>query len=161
MPEDNHSTIFANGEAYERFMGQWSRVSGRDFVGWLALPDGLCWLDVGCGTGAFSQVILDLCAPSEVVGIDTAGAQLAFAMARISDSRIKFQAGDALDLPFDDNAFDVAASALVLNFVADQKRMVVPRSRVLLDTRLIHDSWRKGCRDERTKARGGFGGGRP
>ena len=37
----------------------------------------------------------------------------------------------------------------------------VPRSRVLLDTRLIHDSWRKGCRDERTKARGGFGGGRP
>ena len=39
--------------------------------------------------------------------------------------------------------------------------LVVPRSRVLLDTRLIHDSWRKGCRDERTKARGGFGGGRP
>ena len=38
---------------------------------------------------------------------------------------------------------------------------LVPRSRVLLDTRLIHDSWRKGCRDERTKARGGFGGGRP
>ena len=37
----------------------------------------------------------------------------------------------------------------------------IPRSRVLLDTRLIHDSWRKGCRDERTKARGGFGGGRP
>ncbi len=37
----------------------------------------------------------------------------------------------------------------------------LPRSRVLLDTRLIHDSWRKGCRDERTKARGGFGGGRP
>ena len=37
----------------------------------------------------------------------------------------------------------------------------VPRSRVLLDTRLIHDSWRTGCRDERTKARGGFGGGRP
>ena len=31
----------------------------------------------------------------------------------------------------------------------------LPRSRVLLDTRLIHDSWRKGCRDERTKARGG------
>ena len=39
--------------------------------------------------------------------------------------------------------------------------ITVPRSRVLLDTRLIHDSWRKGCRDERTKARGGFGGGRP
>ena len=44
---------------------------------------------------------------------------------------------------------------------ADGNIGVFPRSRVLLDTRLIHDSWRKGCRDERTKARGGFGGGRP
>ena len=43
----------------------------------------------------------------------------------------------------------------------DSHRVGLPRSRVLLDTRLIHDSWRKGCRDERTKARGGFGGGRP
>ena len=47
---------------------------------------------------------------------------------------------------------------LVANF---RQYKEVPRSRVLLDTRLIHDSWRKGCRDERTKARGGFGGGRP
>ena len=45
--------------------------------------------------------------------------------------------------------------------MASSDRVTVPRSRVLLDTRLIHDSWRKGCRDERTKARGGFGGGRP
>ena len=43
----------------------------------------------------------------------------------------------------------------------NQVKSLIPRSRVLLDTRLIHDSWRKGCRDERTKARGGFGGGRP
>ncbi len=41
------------------------------------------------------------------------------------------------------------------------EKELLPRSRVLMETRLIHDSWRKGCRDERTKARGGFGGGRP
>jgi SAM-dependent methyltransferase len=65
------------------------------------------------------------------VGIDPAEAQLAFARARISDGRTKFQAGDALDIPFDDNAFDVAASALVLNFVADQNRMVAEMRRVV------------------------------
>ena len=46
-------------------------------------------------------------------------------------------------------------------FMLEPRSVHIPRSRVLLDTRLIHDSWRKGCRDERTKARGGFGGGRP
>ena len=50
---------------------------------------------------------------------------------------------------------------LLLGFLVALPITFVPRSRVLLDTRLIHDSWRKGCRDERTKARGGFGGGRP
>ena len=45
--------------------------------------------------------------------------------------------------------------------IAQSQSGPLPRSRVLLDTRLIHDSWRKGCRDERTKARGGFGGGAP
>jgi ubiquinone/menaquinone biosynthesis C-methylase UbiE len=50
---------YADGEAYERFMGRWSRASGREFVRWLDPSQGLLWLDVGCGTGAFPEVILD------------------------------------------------------------------------------------------------------
>ncbi len=56
---------------------------------------------------------------------------------------------------------DVVTEKGLRDRIRDRVLKEVPRSRVLLDTRLIHDSWRKGCRDERTKARGGFGGGRP
>jgi ubiquinone/menaquinone biosynthesis C-methylase UbiE len=112
-------------------MGRWSRLSGREFVRWLALGPNLRWLDVGCGTGAFSTVILDLCAPKEVVGIDTAETHLSYAQSRISDERLRFRVGDALALPFAGHDFDVAVSAFVLNFVPDQKRMVTEMKRVV------------------------------
>jgi len=76
MTETNDSIVWANGDAYETFMERWSRLSGHDFVRWLGLGTNLRWLDVGCGTGAFSAVILDECGPKEVVGIDTAETQL-------------------------------------------------------------------------------------
>jgi ubiquinone/menaquinone biosynthesis C-methylase UbiE len=60
-------------------MGIWSRLAGDVFVSWLAPEPGLRWIDVGCGNGAFTQLLVDRCAPSEVHGIDPAEGQLAFA----------------------------------------------------------------------------------
>ncbi len=57
-------SFFTDGEAYERMMGRWSRAAGEDFLDWLDLPQGLRWLDIGCGTGAFTQLLLDRCAPA-------------------------------------------------------------------------------------------------
>ncbi len=51
--------VYSDGEAYEQFNGRWSRISGRDFIGWLSLPNKIRWLDVGCGTGALCEVILE------------------------------------------------------------------------------------------------------
>ena len=47
--------IFNDAEAYERFMGRWSRTVGEMFLHWLAPPKGAIWLDVGCGTGIFTR----------------------------------------------------------------------------------------------------------
>ena len=58
--------FFTDGEAYERVMGRWSRVVGVMFLDWLAMPKGLHWLDVGCGTGAFTDTIIAHCAPTSV-----------------------------------------------------------------------------------------------
>jgi ubiquinone/menaquinone biosynthesis C-methylase UbiE len=41
---------FEDGLSYERYMGDWSRRVGTFFIDWLALPSGLKWIDVGCGT---------------------------------------------------------------------------------------------------------------
>ena len=73
---------FNDGAAYERMMGTWSRIAGAIFIDWLAPPSGLRWIDVGCGNGAFSELLVERCAPAEVQGIDPSEAQLAFARTR-------------------------------------------------------------------------------
>jgi ubiquinone/menaquinone biosynthesis C-methylase UbiE len=62
--------LFADGEAYEQLMGRWSRVAGEKFLDWLGAAKNLNWLDVGCGNGAFTQLLLERCAPASVIGVD-------------------------------------------------------------------------------------------
>jgi ubiquinone/menaquinone biosynthesis C-methylase UbiE len=71
--------IRSNDGASDRFTGVWSRLAGQDFLNWIAPQPGLRWLDVGCGNGAFTQLIAGRCEPLSLVGIDPSEAQLAFA----------------------------------------------------------------------------------
>jgi ubiquinone/menaquinone biosynthesis C-methylase UbiE len=129
MPEE--PIRFSNGAAYERMMGVWTRSVGDIFLDWLALPPGLAWVDIGCGTGAFTQLVVDRCAPSEIQGIDPSEDQLAFAKERPAAKKAKFLLGDAMDLPFEDNRFDAAAMALVLFFVPEPEKGVAEMMRVV------------------------------
>jgi len=129
MPEGKD--VWASGDAYEPYVGRWSRLVGREFVAWLGLPAGLRWLDVGCGTGALSQIILERAAPREVVGVDASEGYVAHARAHLSDPRGHFRAGDAQALPLPDAAFDAVVCGLVLNFVPDKPRALREMRRVV------------------------------
>lgn len=118
-------------EAYEAYMGRWSRLVGDQFLEWLDLPDGLRWLDMGCGTGALSQTILKQCAPSGVIGIDPSDDYIAYANSSTYSGVASFQVGDAQALPFDDESFDVVVSALAINFVPDKTRAASEMVRVV------------------------------
>jgi SAM-dependent methyltransferase len=122
---------FEDGLSYERYMGDWSRRAGTVFIDWLALPSGLKWIDVGCGNGAFTELIIEQCAPNEVRGIDPSEAQLDFARKRPAARLAKFDLGDAMALPFPANTFDVATMALVIFFVPNPARGVVEMTRVV------------------------------
>src|SRR3982750_995877 len=100
---------FDDGAAYERYMGQWSQLAGERFLDWVAAPSGLRWIDVGCGNGAFTELLAERSAPAEIQGVDPSGAQLAFARARHSAGIAQFRQGAAMALPFADNSFDAAA----------------------------------------------------
>ena len=99
---------FDDGAAYERMMGIWSRLAGDVFIDWLAPRSGLRWIDIGCGSGAFSELLIERSAPSEVQGIDPSEGQLAFARTRPAARLAEFRQADAMALPFPDNRFDAA-----------------------------------------------------
>ena len=109
--------VWSHGEAYERFMGRWSRLLAPQFLHWLRAPAGLRWADVGCGSGALSSAILDLCSPTRLTAVDPSEAQVAEAARRIHDPRVSFGVGTASNLPA--RSFDAVVSGLVLNFVPD------------------------------------------
>jgi ubiquinone/menaquinone biosynthesis C-methylase UbiE len=122
---------YDDGGAYERMMGTWSRAAGEVFLDWLAPSRGLRWLDVGCGSGAFTELLVERCAPAEVEGVDPSEAQLSFARARPVCRSVKFYHGDALTLPFCDARFDAAVMALVIFFIPDPAAGVAQMARVV------------------------------
>lgn len=122
---------FNDGDGYERSMGVWSRIAGEVFIDWLAPGSGLRWLDVGCGSGAFTALLMDRCAPSETQGVDPSEAQLVFARARATGKHPTFQQGDAMALPFENDRFDAAVMALVIFFVPEPSQGVSEMARVV------------------------------
>jgi SAM-dependent methyltransferase len=122
---------FTDGAAYEQFMGKWSQLVGEAFLKWLNPKSGLRWLDVGCGNGAFTETLVARCTPSQVAGIDPSAEQLTFARTRPALRAVDFRQGDAMALPFPDNAFDVAVMPLVIFFVPEPTKGVAEMARVV------------------------------
>lgn len=122
---------FDDGAAYEQMMGIWSRFAGEIFLDWLAPPRGLQWIDVGCGNGAFTELLVERCAPLELQGIDPSAGQLAFARTRPASRVAEFRQGDAMALPFPTDRFDAAIMALVLIFIPDPAKGVAEMVRVV------------------------------
>jgi SAM-dependent methyltransferase len=125
-PKDN----WANGDLYEGYMGRWSRRVARKFIEWLAVPAGGQWLDVGCGTGALSQTVLQLAEPARIQGIDRSEGFVNFAKERVQDDRVQFEIGDAEALTDGDGTFDAVVSGLVLNFIPHPERALAEMTRV-------------------------------
>jgi len=124
------SDVWTSGDAYEAYVGRWSRLVADEFLEWITVPAGGGWLDVGCGTGELTRVILDRCQPAGVTGVDPSRAFLALALERTSDRRAEFREGDAQALPFEGSRFDACVSGLVLNFVPEPERGVSEMARV-------------------------------
>ena len=121
---------FDDSAAYERFMGRWSRAAGALFLDWVAPPAGARWLDVGCGTGIFTELVLDTCTPAAVYAVDPAEALIDHACRQVIGQRASFRLADAQTLPFPDSTFDVVASALAINFIPDRLRALCEMRRV-------------------------------
>lgn len=122
---------FTDGAAYERTTGKWSQLAGERFIEWLAPAADLSWLDVGCGSGVFTELLFEHGAARSVTGVDPAEEQLAYARSRLAGRRANFQTGDATSLPFSEASFDAGVMALVIFFVPDPLKAVAEMVRVV------------------------------
>ncbi len=119
--------IWSNADAYESYIGRWSKLVASEFLGRLDAPTATRWLDLGCGTGALSAEVARRGA-HDVCGLDPAERFVRYAAAHV---RGRFTVGDAQRLPFRDGAFGVVVCALVLNFIPDLAAALAEVRRVL------------------------------
>ncbi len=120
---DSTDRTWEHADAYEAFMGRWSRPLAREFLKWLDPAPTAHWLEVGCGTGALTTAICELGEPASVVGSDPSGSFLEAARRALPDPRATFVEAPAEHLPTRPEGFDRVVSGLVLNFLPDPARV--------------------------------------
>ena len=122
---------WAAGDAYDAYMGRWSRFVADAFVAWLAVEPARHWLDVGCGTGVLTGSICARCEPASVVACDQSAPFVEYARTKLADTRVSCVSAAADCLPERSGGFDLLVSGLVLNFIRDpDAALIAMRDRV-------------------------------
>jgi len=108
---------WAAADAYDLFMGRWSRQVAEEFIQWLSPLRGGNWLEVGCGTGALTQAICRRAGVGSLVACDPSPQFVSFARLSLAGHGVSFVVADASHLPSREDSFDAIVSGLVLNFL--------------------------------------------
>jgi SAM-dependent methyltransferase len=125
-----HNSIFSEAQAYEHFMGRWSRMLAPLLVRFAGVRDADTVLDVGSGTGALTAAVAKVAPSSRIAGIDPSASYVASAQSQYGSRLGLFEVGDAQHMRFDDAIFDRTLSLLVLNFIPDVRKALGEMTRV-------------------------------
>ncbi|KQZ67524.1 class I SAM-dependent methyltransferase [Nocardioides sp. Root151] len=104
-------------DAYGRFMGRYSTPMAEEFICAAGVRAGQRALDVGCGPGALTTVLVRELGAEAVCAIDPSESFVAAFRDRLPE--VDVRRGSAEALPYDDDTFDVAMAQLVVPFMAD------------------------------------------
>ena len=121
-------TFDVTGDAYDRFMGRYSRPLAAGFADWLEVAVGQRAIDVGCGPGALTRILVERLGADHVRAIDPSAPFVEACRQRFPG--VDVRQGAAESLPFGDATCDVAAACLVVHFMSDPVAGVGEMARV-------------------------------
>ena len=122
--------MFSQGDAYEMYMGRWSRLLAPAYVLFAGIKDGERVLDMGTGTGSLAAAVEANTKAAEIVGIDPSAGSISYAKKGARTARLRFEVGDGQALPYRDASFDHAMSQFVINFIPDHEKALREMRRV-------------------------------
>ena len=103
--------MFGDPAAYECFMGRWSARLAPAFLEEVGLGDPGAVVDVGCGTGNLALAVAERWPSARVTGVDPSAVFVRDARRRAGSSQVRFQVGDALDLPLPGGSVDASLAS--------------------------------------------------
>jgi SAM-dependent methyltransferase len=115
--------MFDHAEAFQQYMGRWSRLLAPLLVDFADVRDEGLSLDLGSGTGVLAFSLAEMRPRCEVLGIDPSKEYVEFSAGRNPfPDRVKFEVGDAQQMRFQDATFQSSLSLLVFNFIPDSTK---------------------------------------
>lgn len=106
-----------SGEAYDAYMGRYSRALAPAFADAVGVGSGQRVLDVGCGPGALTGTLVERVGPEAVSACDPSAPFVAACAHRHPGVTVRL--GRAEEIPYEADSFDVVVAQLVLHFVSD------------------------------------------
>ena len=122
------STFFSDADAYDCFMGRYSRLLAPEFARATGVAAGQRVLDVGCGPGALTGVLAAIVGADHVAAVDPSETFVEQCRANLPGADIRLAPAEAL--PFEDTSFDRTLAQLVFHFVSDPIAAVGEMKRV-------------------------------
>ncbi len=103
--------------AYGRFMGRYADPLAVEFARWLDVRPGQRVLDVGCGPGALTAVLVDRLGADHVSALDPSPPFVVATRARLPG--VDVREGVAEQMPYGDGEFDLVVAQLAVHFMSD------------------------------------------
>ena len=118
-------------DAYDRYMGRFSRPLAGPFAEWAGVAPGMRVLDVGAGTGALTGELIERLGRTAVAAIEPSPS---FAAALTQRHQVPVVLGTAEQLPVAEASFDLILAQLVVHFMADPVRGLAELARATRPT---------------------------
>jgi SAM-dependent methyltransferase len=122
-------TFGVAGEQYDSYMGRYSKPLAERFADAAGVERGQTVVDVGCGPGALTGVLVQRLAADAVCACDPSPPFVAACASRHPGVRVEL--GRAEAIPYENGVFDRAMAQLVLHFVSEPAKAASEMMRVV------------------------------